>query len=297
MQKVIFFTRSYEYMSSYYADAYELGQVDYKIFEDGEFYQRIKTDVRGREVVIVAGTISDTDTLELYDLAAGCAQYGALSIELVIPFYGYSTMERAAHYGEIVKAKSRATLLSEIPRTSLGTKIFLFDLHSEGLSYYFNSNVNTYHLRAENIWKHWIEALDEANLVIGSTDAGRAKWVEKLAQETHAEAAFIYKKRNAEGTKISAINADVQGKSVVVYDDMIRSGSSMIQAIQSYQNQGATKVYCIATHGLMLDNCTQKILDLGVERLAITNSHPSAVTQKNSKVEVLDISTLVKNVL
>ncbi len=284
-------------MSPYYAETYVLGQVDYKIFEDGEFYQRIITDVRGREVVIVGGTVSDTDTLELYDLAAGCAQYGALSIELVIPFYGYSTMERAAQYGEIVKAKSRATLLSEIPRTSLGTKIFLFDLHSEGLSYYFNSNVNTYHLRAENIWKNWIEALDEPNLVIGSTDAGRAKWVEKLAQETHAEAAFIYKKRDAKGTKVSAINADVSGKTVVVYDDMIRSGSSMLQAIKSYQNQRATKVYCIATHGLMLDKCTQKILDLGVERLAITNSHPSAVKQEALGVEVLDISTIVQDVL
>ncbi len=296
MQKIYFFTRSYEYMIPHFAEHCKIGKVDYKVFQDNEFYQRIISDVRGREVVIVSGTISDTDTLEIYDLAAGCAQYGALSIELVIPFYGYSTMERAAKYGEIVKAKSRAILLSEIPPTALGTKIFLFDLHSEGLTYYFNSNINTYHLRAETIWKSWILGLNESSLVIGSTDAGRAKWVEKLAQETHAEAAFIYKKRDDLGVKVSAINADVENKTVIVYDDMIRSGSSMIQAIKCYQEQGAKKIYCIATHGLMLDNSTERILELGVERLAITNSHPNA-TQQISDVEVLDISQLIHDVV
>ncbi len=296
MAKIFFFSRSYQYMRPYYEDKC-IGEVDFHTFADGESYQRIMTDVRGKEVVIIAGTISDTDTLELYDLAAGCSQYGALSIELVIPYYGYSTMERATQYGEIVKAKTRAILLSEIPPTSLGTKIYLIDLHTEGISYYFNSNVSTYQLRAESIWKNWIEALDEPHLVIGSTDAGRAKWVEKLAQETHAEAAFIYKKREQNGVKVSAINADVKGKAVVVYDDMIRSGSSMIQALKSYKEQGAARLYCIATHALMLDDCTQRLLDAGAQKIAVTNSHPQAVSSSSSLLEVLDISPIIKSVL
>ncbi len=297
MQKLFFFTRSYEYLSDPDSQTYENGVIEYRTFDDGEFYQRIVSDVRGREVVIVAGTISDTDTIELYDIASGCAQYGALSIELVIPYFGYSTMERATHYGEIVKAKSRATLLSEIPRTSLGTTVYLFDLHSEGIPYYFDSNVNTFHLRAEDIWKKYISALGLSSVVIGSTDVGRAKWVEKMAQDMHTEAAFIYKRRTEHGVTTSAINADVQGKNVVIYDDMIRSGNSMMQAIESYQKQGAADIYVIATHGLMMDDCTEKILSMGVQRMAITNSHPDAVKLAGERVDVLDIAPLITTVI
>ncbi len=293
MQKLFFHTRSYEYLSQETSPRYELGKIQYKTFDDGEFYQRIESDVRGREVVIVGGTISDIDTMELYDIASGCTQYGALSIEIVIPYFGYSTMERAVHRGEIVKAKSRATLLSHIPRTSLGTSLYLIDLHSEGIPYYFDSDISTVHLRAEDIWTRWIEDLDESSLVIGSTDAGRAKWVEKLANETQSEAAFIYKKRSGAGVSVSAINADVRDKTVIVYDDMIRSGKSMIQAIQSYKNQGARSIYVIATHGLMSQDCVDAMLDLGVQKIAITNTHPNSVQYKDSKVEVLDIAPLI----
>lgn len=298
MQKIYFFTRSYEYLVDDFSGTCEIGEIEYRTFDDGEFYQRILTDIRGREVVIIGGTISDTDTVEIYDIASGCAQYGAVSIELVIPFFGYSTMERAVKYGEIIKAKSRANLLSAIPRTSLGTTIFLFDIHSEGIPYYFDSGINTMHVRVEDIWKNWIENLEEKELVIGSTDAGRAKWVERLAQITQSEAAFIYKRRLENGTvERSAINADVKGKPVVIYDDMIRSGGSMIQAIKTYQNQGASKIYVISTHGLMLDHCTQKMLDMGIERLAITNTHPNAIKEKSQQVEVIDVSYLIRDVV
>ncbi len=297
MQKLFFFSRSYEYMVHAQASSFENGIIEYRTFEDGEFYQRIISDVRGREVVIVAGTISDTDTMELYDIASGCAQYGALSIELVIPYFGYSTMERATHYGEIVKAKNRATLLSEIPRTSLGTKVYLFDLHSEGIPYYFDSNIHTFHLRAEDIWKQWIADLSKPDIVIGSTDAGRAKWVEKLAQDTQSEAAFIYKKRTKDGVTLSAINADVNQRSVVIYDDMIRSGKSMIQAIKSYQNQGAKEIFVIATHGLMENKCVKQMYDLGVKRIAVTNSHPNTQHFTDDHVEVLDIASLITSVI
>ncbi len=294
MNKLYFFSRSYEYMMPQKSDEYDLGEIAYTVFEDGEFYQRIITDVRGRDVVIVAGTISDTDTMELYDIAAGCAQYGARSAEIVIPFFGYSTMERAVKYGEIVKAKSRADLLSTIPRTSMGTKFYLLDLHAQGLPYYFSSDINTYHFDAVSVWGEWIRKQKKEDLVIGSTDAGRAKWVEKLAQLNDAEAAFIYKKRIQDGeVRLSAINANVKGKNVIIYDDMIRTGGSMIQAIKIYQSEGAESVTVISTHALMLKDSLDAILDLGVEKLVLTNSYPCRANLNRERVEVLDISPLL----
>lgn len=94
---------------------FDRGEVEVRRFPDGERYQRIVTPIRDRDVVLVGGTASDTDTLELYDLACSLSKYGAESLTLVIPYYGYSTMERAIRSGEVVTAKTRARLLSAIP--------------------------------------------------------------------------------------------------------------------------------------------------------------------------------------
>src|SRR6478672_3874612 len=97
MQKLLFSTQSYRYLlDKILAEGdFERGNVEVNNFPDGERYQRIITKVNGRDVVLVGGTISDNDTLELYDLASSMAKYGANSLTMVIPFYGYSTMERA----------------------------------------------------------------------------------------------------------------------------------------------------------------------------------------------------------
>jgi ribose-phosphate pyrophosphokinase len=92
-----------------------LGKVEVKDFPDGERYQRIVSDISDKDVILVAGTISDQDTLELYDLACALVKYGARSLDLVIPYFGYSTMERSVKRGEVVTAKTRARLLSSIP--------------------------------------------------------------------------------------------------------------------------------------------------------------------------------------
>jgi ribose-phosphate pyrophosphokinase len=122
--------------------------VEVKQFPDGERYQRVLTDVDGREVVLVGGTISDADTLELYDLACTLVRLGACSLMLTIPYFGYATMERAVKHGEVVTAKTRAYLLSTIPETPMENRVLLLDLHTEGLPYYFEGKTKAVHLYA-----------------------------------------------------------------------------------------------------------------------------------------------------
>ena len=115
---ILFSTEKYEYMKKRIHQTHPLsgdGEVERKTFPDGERYQRIATDVMGMHAVIVGGTISDTDTLELYDMACAIAKYGARRLTIVIPYFGYSTMERSTKHGEVVTAKTRARLLSAIP--------------------------------------------------------------------------------------------------------------------------------------------------------------------------------------
>jgi len=139
---VVFGIRSYAAIAVQVAELTKgkLGEVDVREFPDGERYQRIVTNVSDKDVVLVGGTISDKATLEIYDLACALVKYGARSLDLIIPYFGYSTMERAVKLGEVVTAKTRARLLSSIPSASQGNRALLLDLHSDGIPHYFEGN-------------------------------------------------------------------------------------------------------------------------------------------------------------
>ncbi|MEZ0295290.1 MAG: ribose-phosphate diphosphokinase, partial [Candidatus Methylacidiphilales bacterium] len=243
----------------------EAGEVEVKDFPDGERYQRILTTVSGRDVALLAGTISDSDTLELYDLAVGLVKYGGRSLSLIIPYFAYSTMERAVHPGEVVTAKTRARMLSSIPAPPFGQQVALVDLHSEGVPHYFEGDITPVHLYAKNVVKTAIQRVGGTNYVLASTDAGRAKWVQSLGDELGVDVSFIFKRRlDGEHTRISAVSAHVEGKHVVIYDDMIRTGGSLLSAARAYLDAGATSIACVATHGLLPGASLDKIRASGL---------------------------------
>ena len=255
---------------------FDLGLIERKVFPDGERYRRLESDVATRDVVLVGGTIDDVDTLEIYDLGSGLVQEGAHTLTLVLPWFGYQTMERASKGGEIVAAKNRARLLSSIPLAGSGNRVVLIDLHSEGIPQYFTGDIRPVHLHARSVVLQAIRDFGGEDFVLGATDAGRAKWVESLANDLQVDAAFVFKRRLSETeTEVTALAADVEGRSVVIYDDMIRTGGSLLSAARSYQEAGASKVYAVCTHGVFAGDSLPAIQASGVlEGIACTNTRP-----------------------
>ncbi len=258
------------------AGSFDLGVVERKIFPDGERYRRIETDVARRDVTVVGGTIDDADTLEIYDLASGLVQQGVHTLTLVLPWFGYQTMERASKRGEIVAAKNRARLLSSIPTAGSGNRTVLMDLHSEGIPHYFSGDIRPVHLQARSVVLQAIRDFGGEDFVLGATDAGRAKWVERLANDLQVDAGFVFKRRLSDTeTDITALAADVEGRSVVIYDDMIRTGGSLLSAARSYQEAGAGEVYAVCTHGVFAKESLSKLRASGVLKgIACTNTRP-----------------------
>jgi ribose-phosphate pyrophosphokinase len=282
-RRLLFAIPSYAYLEPSFRAAgdYDHGEVERRHFPDGERYLRIRTDLWARDVILLGGTPTDIDYLEVYDMACGIARGGARSLTLVIPYFGYSTMERAVKPGEIVVAKTRARLLSSIPAPEGGTHVFLFDLHTDGIEFYLDDRVLTRHVYgAPVITKKIAERMKGSNnFVLGACDAGRAKWVQSLARDLDVTPAFVYKKRDASSgaTAITGVNADVKGREVVVYDDMIRTGSSLLQAAQAYVAAGATKVHAITSHAILPGDALAKIRASGVfASIMATDSHPGS---------------------
>ncbi len=241
--------------------------------------------MRERDAVLVGGTIDDRSTLDLFDLACALAGTGCRSLKVIVPFFGYSTMERAVRPGEVVKAKTRARILSAIPIAPFGNEVIMLDLHSEGIPFYFEGPVKTRHVYAKTL------VIDEAKrlangreFVLGAPDAGRAKWVESLANDLGVPAAFVYKRRSASGeVSLSGVNLPIKGVDVIIYDDMIRTGGSILQAARAYRDAGANRISLISTHGLFTNGALEKIRKSGlIESVSVTDSHPEALASKSN---------------
>jgi len=295
-QALVFAIPSYEELADSVAVAANLmrGNLERSEFPDGEHYLRVCDEVLNRDAVIVGGTISDKATLEIYDLACALVENGAATLKLVVPWYGYATMDRAVKSGEAVTAKTRARIFSSIPAASLGNEILLLDIHSEGIPHYFDGAIRPYHVYGKAVIAPLARELGGDSFVLGSTDAGRAKWVESLANDIGVPAVFVYKRRRGpEKTEVTAVSSNFDGETVVIYDDMIRTGTSLINAARTYRQAGAGRVSAVVTHGVFAGDAWQRIRGSGLfEKIACTDSHPSACELANDGLIVRSCAEL-----
>ncbi|CAN5534225.1 hypothetical protein BH10CYA1_BH10CYA1_17800 [soil metagenome] len=284
--------------------------------------------VAGRDVVIIGGTIDHTETLDLYVLANAVFEADALSMTIVIPYFGYSTMERGKpELHEAVKAAYRARLLSSIPLCPLGNRIVLNDLHSEGIPQYFSDRVRTSHVYSvKRIIMDMVKEKDSLNGRICTTDAGRGKWAESLVKDINRglkargvssdlfwQAAFALKDRKSGSeTELLGVLGDVAGRDIDLFDDMIRRGTTAIEAAVGYRNgsagvvgSGCKKIRFVASHGIFPDGALERLrtaVDLSGEPLfnevIVSDSHPNAVRLADDFLKVRPIShILVEQVL
>lgn len=292
-------SQKYEYLKQNIlkqADCFNDIRIETETFPDGEHYWKIATpeQLRRKPAVYIAGTVNDESIFELYNIASTLVREQCSSLHIVIPYFGYSTMERAIKDGEAVTAKNIANLISSIPQAPLGNFVYMMDLHSLGTQYYFENTIHPIHLTSWNVIKEMLSPFGK-NIVLASTDMGRAKWIEKMGNELQLETAYIMKKRlSGSKTEVVALNAEVKDKNIVIFDDMIRSGTSLIHAAEAYKNAGANNIYVITVHGIFVSGALDKLKSCGViNKILCTNTHVNAQKMKDDFVKVYDISKVI----
>ncbi len=271
-------------------------KVETQTFPDGEHYWRIEKPeyIRGKPAVYICGTVDDSAIFDAYNMCSTLVREGCSELHLVIPYFGYSTMERAVKHGEAVTAKNIAGLLSSIPTSAQGNHIYMMDLHSQGTQYYFENSIHPVHLTSWYIIKKMIADCGE-NMVLASADMGRAKWIEKMGNELGLDTAYIMKKRiSGSKTEIVALNADVKDRSVVIFDDMIRSGSSIIKAAEAYKSVGAKDIYIVCVHGVFVDGAIEKFKKSGlIKKIHCTNTHVKTTLIKDDFIKIYDVADVI----
>lgn len=283
-------------------------------FPDKETYERY-TDfeaMTNKRVILIGGTIDKSEYVDLLFMASTIAEV-ALSLTIVIPFMGYSTMERRTKPGEIVKAAKSMHFLKKIPNAEIKNTFVFFDLHTEGLPNYLGEDVRKFHIYTKQlVFDACAEISNGDNFILGSVDTGRSKWIESLAKDMSIqfnqkiEAAIVSKERKS-GTETSITGyqgADPKGKTVIIYDDMIRTGGSVIKAANLYRELGATSVHMITTHGVFPDVLINGDLKPSVEQffntesnildsLYVTDTHPNVFKFEHKNYHVKSVAGLI----
>lgn len=297
MSLLVFSTEPYAGMRNALCRTYgfEVGRIEWRRFPDGERHLRVLAPVRGRDVVLLGGTTQESQTTAILDLACSLVDQGAERLTIVLSFYGYGTMERAQAEGEVVTARTRALLFSAVPGAPGGNRIALLDPHSETLPFYFAPSWRASVLPTDALVELVARRLGGTALVLASPDAGRVARVQRVAERLGAATAFVHKRRlGPERTEVVGLLGDVRDRTVVLHDDLVRSGSTLLGAARTLRDAGASRVSAFVTHAVLPGEALARLEDSRLlDRLVVTDSHPRATELAGAFLQVVPVAPLV----
>jgi ribose-phosphate pyrophosphokinase len=276
-----------------------LGNLNLGHFPDGEASVRIDEDVRGRDVFIVQPTCPpvNENLMELLIILDAFKRASPSRVTAVIPYYGYARQDRKDTGRVPISAKLVADLL-----TAAGAnRVLCLDLHAAQIQGFFNIPVD--HLYAVKEITSHVKALGVTgdDLVVVSTDEGNVKKAINYQKRLGGQIAVVDKRRHsAEETRAEhLIGAPVAGKTVILFDDMISTASSMRNAIDVAQKQGARKIFVCATHGLLVGRAVELLREAPVEQIAITDSIPvpKEKADRLPSLKIISVAPLLANAI
>ncbi len=265
----------------------ELGKMNILHFADGEFEVSYEESVRGVHVYLVQSTFPNTDNLmELLLMIDAAKRASAKSITAVIPYFGWARQDRKDKPRVSIASKLVADLLSAAGIDSLIT----MDLHADQIQGFFDIPVN--HLYASSVFVPYLESLHLSDMVIASPDVGGAKRANQYAKYFDVPLVLCHKQRaKANVVESMTVIGDVEGKNVVLVDDMIDTAGTICKAANLMKENGAKSVRALASHAIMSEPASQRIMDSALEEVIFSNSIPFD-TAKCPKATVISIAGL-----
>lgn len=265
----------------------ELGKMNILHFADGEFEVSYEESVRGVHVYLVQSTFPNTDNLmELLLMIDAAKRASAKSITAVIPYFGWARQDRKDKPRVSIASKLVADLLSAAGIDSLIT----MDLHADQIQGFFDIPVN--HLYASSVFVPYLESLHLPDMVIASPDVGGAKRANQYAKYFDVPLVLCHKQRaKANVVESMTVIGDVEGKNVVLVDDMIDTAGTICKAANLMKGNGAKSVRALASHAIMSEPASQRIMDSALEEVIFSNSIPFD-TAKCPKATVISIAGL-----
>jgi ribose-phosphate pyrophosphokinase len=250
----------------------QLGRVCLKQFNSGEIYVKFEESVRGADVYILqtfSPPVND-HLVELLVMVDALKRSSVGKINVILPYYGYARQEKQSVPREPITAKMIADIL-----TTVGVqRVITFDLHASAIQGFFNIPVD--HLTALDLLANTVRAqVNRQRAVVVSPDAGRAKTAEKFATLLDLPFAIMHKKRpNHNEAVVTHVIGDVENKTPIIIEDMIDTGGTLVQVVESLVENGADPAVICATHAVFSKPIKDRLTHPGIARVVVTNTLP-----------------------
>ncbi len=263
-----------------------LGDIDIQKFSDGEISPAFKESVRGCDVFLINSTFAPSDNLlELLLMIDAAKRASAKYVTVVIPYFGYARQDRKDRPRVAIAAKLVANLIS----AAGADRIMTCDLHAGQIQGFFDIPLD--HLDGSYIFVPYIRSLQLENLIIASPDVGGTKRARSFAKHYEVDMVVIdkYRKRANEVASMQVIG-NVEGKDVVLVDDLIDTGGTLAKASIVLKEEGARTVRAICTHPVLSGNAYENIENSALEELVVTDTIP--LYRESAKIKVLSVAAL-----
>ncbi len=268
-----------------------LGDASVKAFPDGETSVRINENIRGRDIFIVQPTCPPVNhnLMELLVIVDAMRRASAARITAVMPFFGYARQDRKDRPRVPITAKLVANLI-----TASGVdRVLTVDLHAQQIQGFFDIPVD--HLYALPVFLKHLRGRDLSPLAVVSPDVGGIKVADSYAQALHVHLATVAKKRKSDTEVESAyIIGEVEGKNVLLVDDLTTTAGTITSAARICKAHGAKTIYAAVTHAVLTDMAIERLRESEIVELITTNSVPERRAQlADCRMNVLDIAALL----
>ena len=269
----------------------KLGKVIFHNFSDGEFQPSFEESIRGSRIFLIGSTQPSSDNLmELLLMIDAAKRASARHITAVMPYFGWARQDRKDKPRVPIGAK----LIAKLLETAGATRIITMDLHADQIQGFFEKPVD--HLYASTIFIPYLESLKLDNLTIASPDMGGSKRAYAYSKFLKSDVVICYKQRKkANIISHMELIGNVEGKNVVLVDDMVDTAGTLTTAADLMMERGAKSVRAICTHPLLSGKAYERIENSKLKELIISDSIP--VKSKSKKIKVLSSANLFAEVM
>ena len=263
------------------------GVLDLRRFSDGEIWVKYLDNIRGRDVYIIQSTHPPAENLtELLIMLDAAKRASAKRVTAVLPYFGYARQDRKDQPRVSITAKLVANLIT----VAGADRVITMDLHTAQIQGFFDIPFD--HLYASPVFTGLFKDISD-NLVVISPDLGGIKLARSYANRLNAGLVVIDKRRPKHNiSEVMNLIGEVEGKNVLVVDDLIDTAGTFVSAVKALKEKGAKEIYGAITHPLLSGEAVQRIENSEITKLYVTDSIPLR-GKSSKKIEVRTASDLL----
>jgi len=267
-----------------------LGKMVLSSFSDKEMYVRINENIRGKDVFLIQPTSppANENLMELLIMIDAFQRASARRITAVISYYGYGRQDRKDEPRVPITAKLVANLVT----TAGADRVLAIDLHAAQIQGFFDIKVD--HLFAAPVFIDYFISKNLKNLVVLSPDMGGIRRARAYANRLDASLAVIDKRRTgANKAEVLNVVGKVRGKQILIVDDMVDTGGTLIAAVRALIKKGVQEIYVSATHPILSGSAYEMIESSSLKELVVTDTIPLKQEKAKTKIKVLSVAPLL----